>query len=200
MRDHLQRQRHLRLETSVRFGNAGLLAALRIITPALRQIQPLIDQRHAAVTTQRRKYSNLAIVHLAQTPAPLPGDTHGMLARLLESAFIDQQATVRTAAQPVIRFQRHLIHDLLMLLRRVREHLLELLFIGLRNPLLHTFHILLIRIGLHQTPQIVTDRLNDAAGCVLKMRFEPQMKSGKAPGKAIKWIYMGISRGKSAYA
>jgi hypothetical protein len=46
----------------------------------------------------------------------------------------------------------------------------------------------------------VTDRRNDAASCVLKMRFEPQMKSGKAPGKVIKWVYMGISRRKSAYA
>jgi hypothetical protein len=46
----------------------------------------------------------------------------------------------------------------------------------------------------------VTDRLNDAAGCVLKMRFETQMEPGKAPGKTIKWIYMGISRRKSAYA
>jgi hypothetical protein len=53
---------------------------------------------------------------------------------------------------------------------------------------------------LHQTPQIVTDRLNDAAGCVLKMRFETQMEPGKAPGKTIKWVYMGISRRKSAYA
>jgi hypothetical protein len=80
-----------------------------------------------------------------------------------------------------------------MLPRRVREHLLEPLFIGLRNPLLHTFHILLIRIGLHQTPQIVTDRFNDAAGCVLKMRFEMQMKPGEAPGKPIKRAYMGIT-------
>jgi hypothetical protein len=46
----------------------------------------------------------------------------------------------------------------------------------------------------------VTDRLNDAAGCVLKMRFETQMEPGKAPGKTIKWVYMGISRRKSAYA
>jgi len=47
---------------------------------------------------------------------------------------------------------------------------------------------------------IVTDRLNYAASCVLKMRFEAQMKPGKAPGKAIKWVYRGISRIKSAYA
>jgi len=32
------------------------------------------------------------------------------------------------------------------------------------------------------------------------MRFETQMKPGKAPGKAIKWAYIGISRRKSAYA
>ncbi len=51
MRDNLQRQRHLRLEAAVRLENAGLRAALRIITPRLRQIQPLIDQRHAAITT-----------------------------------------------------------------------------------------------------------------------------------------------------
>jgi hypothetical protein len=46
----------------------------------------------------------------------------------------------------------------------------------------------------------VTDRRSDVAGCILKMRFEPQMKPGKALGKTIKWVYMGISRTKSAYA
>ncbi|MFB1488291.1 hypothetical protein, partial [Thiocapsa sp. C4-3m] len=70
----------------------------------------------------------------------------------------------------------------------------------IRNPLLHTLHIFLIGIGLHQTPQIVPDRLDHAAGCALKMRFEAPMKAGKAPGKIIKWIYRGISRRKSAYA
>jgi hypothetical protein len=98
------------------------------------------------------------------------------------------------AAQSLIRFQGHLIHDLLMIPPRVREHLLGLLFIGLRNPPLHPLHVLLIRIGLHQTPSIVTDRCNDAAGCVLRMRYEPQIKSGKAPSSNIKWMYRGISR------
>lgn len=109
-----------------------------------------------------------------------------MLARLLETAFIDQQATVRAPTQPLICLQRHLINDRLMIPRRVREHLLQLLFIGLRNPLLHAFHIFLIGIGLHQTLQIVSNRLDQAAGRALKMRFEAQMKAGEVPRKAIK--------------
>jgi hypothetical protein len=46
----------------------------------------------------------------------------------------------------------------------------------------------------------VSDWLDHAAGCALKMRVEAQMKTAKAPGKVIEWIYRGISRRKSAYA
>jgi hypothetical protein len=186
------------LNTRCASGIPALLAALRIITPFLRQIQALINQRHTSITTQGGKHADLAIVHLAETPTPLPGNAHRMLARLLEATFIDQQATIRVPTQPLIRLQRHLINDRLMLPGRVREHLLELLFIGIRNALLHAFHILLVGIGLHQTPQIVPDRLDHTAGCVLKMRLEAQMKAGKAPGKIIKWINRGISRRKSS--
>jgi hypothetical protein len=46
----------------------------------------------------------------------------------------------------------------------------------------------------------MSDWLDHAAGCVLKMRLEAQMKAGEAPSKIIKWINRGISRRKSSYA
>ena len=64
--------------------------------------------------------------------------------------------------------------------------MLELLFICIRNPFLHSFHILLVWICLHQATQIVSDRLDHGARCVLKVRFEAQMKTGESPGKPIK--------------
>ena len=89
-------------------------------------------------------------------------------------------------AKPSIRFQRNLIDHRPMIPRRVRQHMLQLLFIRTRNPFLHPFHILFVRIRLHQATQIVSDRLDHVARCVLKVRFEAQMETGESPGKPIK--------------
>ena len=40
----------------------------------------------------------------------------------------------------------YLINDRLMIPRRVREHMLQLLFIRIRNPFLHSLHILSVRV------------------------------------------------------
>jgi hypothetical protein len=102
--------------------------------------------------------------------------------------------------QPSIRLQRHLVHDRLMIPRRIREHLLKLLFVRIRNPFLHAFHILLVRIGLHQTPQRVPNRLEHTAGRVLKMPFEAQTETGKALGNVIERVGGGISKKKFDYS
>jgi hypothetical protein len=87
-----------------------------------------------------------------------------------------------------------------MIPRRIREHLLKLLFVRIRNPFLHAFHILLVRIGLHQTPQIVPNRLEHTAGRVLKMPFEAQTETGKALGNVIQRVGGGISKKKFDYS
>jgi hypothetical protein len=49
--------------------------------------------------------------------------------------------------------------------------MLQLLFICIRNPFLHSLHILLVRIGLHQPLQIVPDRFDHRARSLLKMHL-----------------------------
>ena len=71
---------------------------------------------------------------------------------------------------------------------RVGQHMLQLLFIGIRNLFLHSLHVLFVRIRLHQTFQIVPDRLDNRARRLLKMRLETQMKPGESSGQVIERI------------
>jgi hypothetical protein len=90
MGHHLQRQRDLCPKHALRLGYPGPLAALRIFTPALLQIQARINQGHTLIATQCGHDSDLAILHLPTAPKPLSANAHRVLARLLEASFIKQ--------------------------------------------------------------------------------------------------------------
>ena len=66
--------------------------------------------------------------------------------------------------------------------------MLQSLFIRMRNPFFHSLHVLFVRVRLHQTFQIVPDRLDNGARCLLKMRLETQMKAGESPGQIVERI------------
>ncbi len=83
---------------------------------------------------------------------------------------------------------------------RIAQHMLQLLFIRIRNPFLHSLHILFVWVGLHESFQIVPNRFDNRSRTLLKMRIETQMKLGESASQFIKWIYARISRRKSLYA
>ncbi len=83
---------------------------------------------------------------------------------------------------------------------RIAQHMLQLLFIRIRNPFLHSLHILFVWVGLHESFQIVPDWLDNRSRSLLKMRLETQMKLGESVSQLIKGIYTRISRRKSPYA
>ena len=123
-----------------------------------------------------------------------------MTTGFLKPAFINQQATVAMASKQPVCLHSDLIDHPLMVPWRVRQHMLQLLLICIRNPFLHSLHIFLVRICLHQTFQIVPNRLDNRARRLLKMRLETQMKPGESFSQAIKWINRPISITKSPYA
>ena len=123
-----------------------------------------------------------------------------MTTGFLKPALIDQQAAIAMASKQPVCLQSHLIDHRLMIPRRVRQHMLQLLLIRIRNPFLHSLHILFVWVGLHESFQIVPDRRDNRARSVLKMRLETPMKLGESAGQFIKWIYTGIRIIKSPYA
>ena len=70
----------------MRFG-----AALRILRPSLRQIEPVGDRQAHLMVGQRQRHRDLAIVRLAQPPAILARHAYRMRALFRKTCVVDDQ-------------------------------------------------------------------------------------------------------------
>jgi len=96
---HLQRKHALGAHRARRHRDLGPVAAGRIVDPALRQVEPHVDRRVPRPVGQHGEYRHLAIIDLAEAPAPLPGHANRAIALLDEAALVEDQRAVRLAAQ-----------------------------------------------------------------------------------------------------
>ena len=76
---------------------------------------------------QHAEHRDLAVIHLAKPPGPLPSHAHRTIALLGKAAFVDDQATGKLAAQQAIRVSADLRQHRLVIPRRVTDEMLELL-------------------------------------------------------------------------
>ena len=77
---HRQRQLRFTLKLPFILRYRGFLAALVIVTPSLRQIEPRIDQRGHVAPAQGREVAHLTVIDFPQTAIPLPGNAGRCLA------------------------------------------------------------------------------------------------------------------------
>ena len=82
---------------------------------------------------QHREHRHLAVVDLAQPPAPLPGNANRTIALLDEAALVDDQGARRLAAQQAVGILADLRDDRLVLPRRVADEVLKLLRAAILN-------------------------------------------------------------------
>jgi hypothetical protein len=82
---------------------------------------------------QHTEHRDLAIIHLAQPPGPLPGHANRAIALLGEAALVDHQAARRLAAKQLVGVSGDLRYHGPMVPRRVADEVLELLFAAALN-------------------------------------------------------------------
>jgi len=82
---------------------------------------------------QHGEHRHLTVVHLAQAPAPLPGNANRAIALLDEAALVDEQRAVRLAAQQAVGVTADLVDDRFVPSRRVADEMLELLRAAVLN-------------------------------------------------------------------
>src|SRR3954451_13526290 len=123
----------LRAHPARLWRDLGAVAAGRVVDPALRQGEPHVYRRVPRSVSQHREHRHLAVVHLAQPPAPLPGHTNRAIALLDEAALVDDQRAARLAAQQVIAITSNLLKDRLVPPRRVADEGLERLLAAVLN-------------------------------------------------------------------
>ncbi len=130
----------------------GRVASRRILDPGVRQVEPHIDRRVPLAVGQHAEHRDLAVVHLAQPPGPLPGHANRTIALLGEAAFVDDQAAHRRAAEEKIRVPSDLRHHRPVVPRRVADEMLELLRAAALNHGGHRGQRAIL--GLRQSAQI----------------------------------------------
>ena len=108
-------------------GTPRPLATLRILDPAVGQIEPHVDRRVPLAVRQHAEHRDLTIVDLSQPPRPLPGDAHRAIALFGEAALVDDQRARRLAAQSRVRVPADLRHHWLVVPRRFADEMLKLL-------------------------------------------------------------------------
>jgi hypothetical protein len=129
------------LQRKIRFGSHrarlgrdfGPVAAGRVLDPALRQVEPHVDRRVPRAVGQHGEYRHLAVVHLAEAPAPLPGNPNRAIALLDEAALVEDQRAVRLAAEQPIGIAADLFDDRFVPPWRVADEVLELLLTAVLN-------------------------------------------------------------------
>ena len=106
----MQRQHRLGDELK-RFRHFGSLAPVRVIGPALRQVQLIADRQTEAFICERDADGHLAVVLLAQLAAVLPGDPDRVLALLRKAGIVNDQRLrwCRTTLDPLKRVTAHSI-------------------------------------------------------------------------------------------
>jgi hypothetical protein len=82
---------------------------------------------------QHREHRHLAVVDLAQPPAPLPGHANRAITLLDEAALVEEQRAVGLAAQKAVSIAADLRDDRLVPPRRVADDVLELLRAAVLN-------------------------------------------------------------------
>jgi hypothetical protein len=86
---------------------------------------------------QHREHRHLAIIDLAQAPAPLPGHANRASPLLDEAALVDEQRAVRRPAQQAVGIMADLRDDRFVPPRRVADEMLEPLRAAVLN---HSSH------------------------------------------------------------
>ena len=130
---HLQRKIRLGPHRARLYRDLGPVAAGRVLDPALRPVEPHVDRRVPHAIGQHREHRHLTIVHLAQAPAPLPGNPNRAITLLDEAALVDNQRAVRLATQQTVGIAADLVDDRLVPPRRVADEMLELLLTAVLN-------------------------------------------------------------------
>ena len=130
---YLERESSLRAHRARLWRDLGPVAAGRVVDPALRQVEPHVDRHVPRPVGQHREHRHLAVVDLAQTPAPLPGHANRAIALLDETALVDEQRAVRLAAEQAVGIAADLFDDRLVPPRRVADEVLELLLAAILN-------------------------------------------------------------------
>jgi len=182
LRYHFQRQVVLPFKNPLLLRHIGLAATFPVRHPFLGQIKTKIDRQNALVTTQRRKDPNLAVVHLAKPPNPLPLNAHRVGAFLQISGFIQIKCAVGLASQMAIRIPGDLIHYGPMVPIRVGKKMLQRLRVRVRNDFGHTLHIFLSR--LNQTVKVLLRTMTVVVLLGLKISGKPLIKGHKSAGYA----------------
>ena len=98
---HRQRQLRFALKLPFILRYRGFFAALVIVTPIRRQIEPRVDQRCHVAPAQGCEYTHLTVIDFPQTAIPLSGNAGRCLAVLGKAAFVKNQDRVSTAQQRV---------------------------------------------------------------------------------------------------
>src|SRR3990170_4997543 len=119
----LRRQLPALLESHL-FRNVALVVAGLVVRPRLRQVQLAVRQRHRAIRGVREELANLALLLLAQPPAPLALRPHRVRARLLEPAPIEDEHPVR-APHRRGHLPAHLVADSVVVPRASTDEALE---------------------------------------------------------------------------
>jgi hypothetical protein len=137
---HLQGQIMFSKEGHSMGRDSGKPAPFLIVNPNLRQIQPVINGSRMLATAQNSEYPHLAIVHLAEATAPLPGDPDRLFPFLRDAGLIDQQASV-PFLQDVVCPLGHMANHAIRVPRGVGQEMVQRLFVGVRHRLGHSLHV-----------------------------------------------------------
>ena len=144
-------------------GHPGFVAARGVIAPLLGQIQTPLGQGHAIPGAERGKDADLAVIHLAQPPVILPGDTHGGVAFFTKGTLINNEVALRQAAEqaiglggdPVEHLRLRSGHPHLRVIPgRVGDKMVDLLMIAARHRVGDVFEVALTGLGLHEAAQV----------------------------------------------
>jgi len=130
---HLKRKSALGAHRARLWRDLGPVAAGRIVDPALRQVEPHIDRRVPRPVGQHREHRHLAVIDLAQPPAPLSGHANRAIPLLNEAALVEDQRAVRLATQQAVGITADPRDDRLVPPRRVADEVLELLLAAILN-------------------------------------------------------------------
>ena len=130
---HLERKVSLGAHRARLYRDLGPIAAGRVVDPALRQVEPHVDRRVTCSIGQHREHRHLAVIDLAQPPAPLSGNANRAVALLDEAALVDDQRAAWLAAEQAVAITADLRDDRLVPPRRVADEVLELLLAAVLN-------------------------------------------------------------------
>ena len=138
----------------------GLLTSLGRLGPGLRQKESKIHQRRFFAQPQTSKDPHLAILLLAQPPAILSLDSHGVVPLFGEAAFVDQQGAVAVSPEQTVDLAGHLGHQFVLRPGRVAHELLHGLIITFGDVAMNALQVL-APVSSQQAGQVIRGVLAD---------------------------------------